>query len=109
MTYSKDMRQLALQKIEAKVPVRQIAQELGIAFSTVQRWKKQPDAKVYPKNRKHRKILLSELQKDVETYPDAYLRERAERFDCSEVSIHRALKKLNISKKKNSESSEELS
>ncbi|WP_440864717.1 IS630 transposase-related protein [Symbiopectobacterium purcellii] len=48
----------------------------------------------------------SELIKDVEQYPDAYQKERAERFGVCQKAIWQALKKLGLTYKKNSTSSE---
>lgn len=46
------------------------------------------------------KINNDDLLRDVEMYPDAYLRERAERLKASKSGIHVALKRLGISCKK---------
>ncbi|CAA2929498.1 hypothetical protein ARSQ2_00590 [Arsenophonus endosymbiont of Bemisia tabaci Q2] len=44
--------------------------------------------------------------KDVEQYPDAYQKERAERFGICQKAIWQALKKIGLTYKKNSTSSE---
>ena len=49
---------------------------------------------------------MEALRKDVEKYPDSYQYERAERFGVWQSTIGSALKRLGISYKKNSESSE---
>jgi hypothetical protein len=41
------------------------------------------------------------LVRDVETHPDAYQHERAERFGCSQRGMCEALKRLTISREKN--------
>ncbi|MGG2142452.1 IS630 transposase-related protein [Symbiopectobacterium sp. RP] len=61
--------------------------------------------KIYLFN-KARKIDKSELIKDVEPYPDAYQKERAERFGVCQKAIWQALKKLGLTYKKNSTPSE---
>ena len=48
MTYSTDFRQLALQKIEQGLSVRQAAQEMGIVRATLRGWIKNPIPKGYP-------------------------------------------------------------
>jgi len=83
MTYSTDFRQLALQKIEQGLSVRQVAQEMGIVRATLRGWIKNPIPKGYPKQRKCRKISREALLQDVAEYPDAYHDERAQRFGCS--------------------------
>ena len=42
-------------------------------------------------------VLLEDI---IEKHPDAYLVEIAEEFNCSECAIRKALKKLNITRKK---------
>ncbi|WP_440864958.1 IS630 family transposase [Symbiopectobacterium purcellii] len=49
---------------------------------------------------RQRKIDKSELIKDVEQYPDAYQKERAERFGVCQKAIWQALKKLGLTYKK---------
>ena len=48
-----------------------------------------------------RKIDPEKLKEYVEHRPDAYLKEMAEEFGCSEVAIFKALKRLKITRKKN--------
>ncbi|MGG2142499.1 IS630 transposase-related protein [Symbiopectobacterium sp. RP] len=55
---------------------------------------------------RQRKSDKSELIKDVEPYPDAYQKERAERFGVCQKAILPALKKLGLTYKKNSTPSE---
>ena len=50
--------------------------------------------------RKPKKIYPEKLIKYIEKHPDAYLVEIAEEFNCSECAIRKALKKLNITRKK---------
>jgi transposase len=54
-----------------------------------------------PLNRKRRKLDPEKLRKDAEDYPDAFNRERAQRFGCAEEAVRLALKKLKITRKKN--------
>ena len=50
---------------------------------------------------KVRKIHSDQLLKAIESNPDATLKERAAEFNCWPHAIHRRLKKLNITRKKN--------
>ena len=43
---------------------------------------------------------MQKLSEDVEDFPDAYQRERAERLGVSKSAIYYALKRLNITFKK---------
>lgn len=42
MTYSSDLRQKVLEKLEQGYSIRQTAELFGIHFTTVRNWKKQP-------------------------------------------------------------------
>jgi len=72
---------------------------------TLQNWKKQlkETGTLEPKKRREtwRKINPEKLKDYVKEHPDAYLREIAEEFGCSDVAILKALKRLKISRKKN--------
>ena len=46
------------------------------------------------------KIDLEQLAQDVMDYPDAFQRERAVRFNCSDRAISKTLKRLNVTRKK---------
>ena len=48
---------------------------------------------------------MEALKQDVQKYPDAYLKERAERLRVSHNCVWHALKRLNVTYKKNSKSS----
>ena len=48
---------------------------------------------------------MERLKEDVALHPDAYQWERAQRLNVGQPAIHYALKRLNISFKKNSETS----
>jgi len=55
---------------------------------------------VYPKTRKHRKLPPDELAAYVKENPDAFLSETGAHFECSDVAVGKALKKLKITRKK---------
>ena len=48
-----------------------------------------------------RKIDPKKLKEYLKQYPDAYLKEIADEFGCSDVAIIKALRRLKISRKKN--------
>lgn len=80
MTYSADIRQLALTiKLSTGSSIRNnVANKLQISPQTIPNWKKNIEPKAY--KRKSSKIDDALLRKDVEMYPDAYQHERAKRF-----------------------------
>ena len=59
---------------------------------------KQPERKV--RASRTYKIDLEQLAQDVMDYPDAFQRERAVRFNCSDRAISKALKRLKVTRKK---------
>ena len=75
-----------------------------ISEMTLTRWiKKEREGKlgkVKIQVRKPKKICPNKLVEYIEVHPDAYLVEIAEEFNCSDVAISKALKKLNITRKK---------
>jgi len=68
--------------------------------SWVRRYKESGEIKNKQLNRTHKKIDPKELELFVENHPDAYLAEMAEAFNCTEAAIRKALKRLNITRKK---------
>ena len=99
MAYSKDFKQLVLSKLAQGMTTREVAQEFGIALSTVVYWKR-PQTEKKAQQRTARKISQTALLADVARYPDAYGYERAKRFNCSASGIYKALKRCNITYKK---------
>jgi transposase len=81
------------------------AEVFSVSPRTLQAWKNQPreTGKLEPKKRREtwKEVDPDRLIKYLEEHPDAYLREIAEEFICSEVAIFKALKRLKISRKKN--------
>ena len=70
----------------------------------MQKWKSQlkESGTLAPKKRKEtwRKIDPEKLRQFVAEHPDAYLREIAAEFGCAMFAVQKALKRLNISRKK---------
>jgi transposase len=71
----------------------------------LQNWKNQLNKTgvLEPKTRREtwRKIDPERLKDYLKQYPDAFLKEMAKEFNCSETAIFKALKRLKISRKKN--------
>jgi len=76
-----------------------------VSTSTLQKWKSQlkETGALGQKKRKDtwRKTEPEKLLKFIEDHPDAYLREIAEEFGCAIYAVQKALKRQNISRKKN--------
>ncbi|MGG2140272.1 IS630 transposase-related protein [Symbiopectobacterium sp. RP] len=78
--------------------IRETAKQFRIGPASVSRWINQIASKA--STTRQRKSDKSELIKDVEPYPDAYQKERAERFGVCQKAIWQALKKLGLTYKK---------
>lgn len=103
MAYSNDYRQMILGKLEAGYSYRELAYEYQISPTTILNWKNRPERKK-PTGRP-KTIDPEALRKDVELYPDDFQWERAARFNCTQRGIGLALKRLNITQKKDSKTS----
>ncbi|WP_440864020.1 IS630 transposase-related protein [Symbiopectobacterium purcellii] len=99
MSYSIDFRRkvISTRKNEG-LSIRETAKHFRIGPASVSRWINQIESKA--STTRQRKIDKSELIKDVEQYPDAYQKERAERFGVCQKAIWQALKKLGLTYKK---------
>ncbi len=81
------------------------AKRFGVGKESVSRWKSNPDP-VFKRNRPAQKIDMEALKKDVEEHPDDFIYERAERFCVSASGMRYALKRLGVSRKKNTKTSQ---
>lgn len=101
MTYPAIFRKKVLSyKSEHNLSIRATAKHFEIGINSVVRWQTQPEP-AKSKSRPALKIPYDALRKDVEDYPDDFLYERAKRFGVTAVGIHLALKRLKLSRKKN--------
>ncbi len=99
MSYSIDFRRkvISVRKAEG-LTIRETAKQFRIGKASLVRWLK----RLEPKNStpRQRKLDKDALAKDVEQYPDAYQKERAERFGVCKKTIWQTLKKLGLTYKK---------
>ncbi|MGG2140114.1 IS630 family transposase [Symbiopectobacterium sp. RP] len=99
MSYSIDFRGKVIStRKEEGLNIRETAKQFRIGPASVSRWINQIASKA--STTRQRKSDKSELIKDVEPYPDAYQKERAERFGVCQKTIWQALKKLGLTYKK---------
>ena len=105
MSYEKKFRHRALDYWGAGHSKKETAAVFKVNPSTLQKWKSQlqETGSLEPKKRREtwRKVDPAKLEAFVAENPDAYLREIAAEFDCSDVAILKALRRLQISRKKN--------
>jgi hypothetical protein len=106
MTYPLDYRrQVLATKKKRCLTFEETAKLFALSSRTIQRW----DVKLEPckkRSMKAGKIDKDTLIQDVLDYPDDYQWERAKRFGVSGWAIGAALKRWNITHKKNSRASQ---
>lgn len=102
MSYSKDLKECAVQYFQNKHSYEETKAIFGIARSTLYKWIKEAEAGFAkkPKRTYEKKINKTALIKALEDKPDSELSELAEPFGCSEQAIFYALKRLGITRKK---------
>jgi transposase len=106
MTYSRDFRSKVINTREKEnLSMAKVAKRFGVSLKSVLRWSKNIES-ITKRNKPATKIDMEALKQDVERYPDAYQFERAERLGVSDGCIFHALKRLGITYKKNSKSSQ---
>jgi transposase len=105
MPYPLKFRQhlLKIQRAEG-LTFSETAGGFQVGIASVVRWSKKPEP-LTTRNRKC-KVDMDALAKDVETHPDDYQYEGAERFNMSARGMCDALKRLGISRKKNTSPSQ---
>ena len=84
------------------------AELYNLSQTIIQNWKRHVHSKITRQTKPY-KIPNEALLKDVNQYPDDYLYERARRLNCSKSGIGYALKRLNISQKKDLSTSKSVS
>ena len=105
MSYDTKYRHRAISYWNEGHSIRATAEVFKVGTTTLQNWKKQLEAtgSLEPKTRitTWRKIEPGRLGEYLEQHPDAYLKEMAEEFGCSEVAIWKALRRIKVTRKKN--------
>lgn len=105
MSYSLHFIKKVLKLKSEGMSYKKLSNKFDISVSAILDWKKGklPKGK---RNKPNTKLDIEALKKDVELYPDAYQKERAERLGVKKSCICNNLKKLGITYKKNSNSSQ---
>ena len=106
MTYSVHFRKKVLAiKDKEKLSFDAIAKKFNISRAAIFRWTKNIEPKK-SRDKKPIKINMESLRQDIELYPDSYCYERAARLGASPTGIRKAKKRLGVTYKKNSKTSE---
>jgi transposase len=105
--YSVDLRKLVIEKIEKNVKESRVAKLFNVSMRTIRRWKnlKKENNSLHHKiaERKGKQPKIQDLEafkKHVEEYPDLTQKERGVIFNVSSITILRALRQINFTKKK---------
>jgi transposase len=105
MSYDVKFRRRAIEYWNEGHSKRATAEVFKVSASTLQKWKSRLNetGRLDSKKRREtwRKIEPTRLMEFLGQYPDAYLKEIAKEFDCSDVAVLKALRRLKISRKKN--------
>lgn len=105
MSYDIKFRQRAIDYWSEGHSKRVTAEVFKVGTTTLQKWKSQlkETGKLESKKRREtwRKIEPERLKEYLKQHPDAYLKEIAEAFDCTDVAVLLALRRLKITRKKN--------
>lgn len=99
MTYSLDFRERAVAYVRGGGSQAACCRAFKIDRKTLYHWLHADDLCPKRHGPRRRKLDKAALARDVQAYPDAYLRERAQRFGVHASNISRALRQLNIRKK----------
>ena len=104
MTYSADFREAVLTYRQKGHTIKQTCKTFNIPKKTYHNWAnlQQQTGTLQPKKHgpRKRKIDPQKLKQYIEQHPDAYLKEIATHFNCKSSSVHVALAKLKITRKK---------
>ena len=106
MAYSLDFRKCVLANLESGKSWEEVVTIFKISRDTLSRWRQLNKEKGTLEDNprapyKVRKIDTKALMFALEKTPDATLKELANEFNCWPHAIHRRLKKLGITRKKN--------
>ena len=104
MSYPEKYRIRTLEYRQEGHTLEQTHKVFKVAIITIRKWeKKLKEEGTLAKNpvkRPFKKIDPDRLKEYVKNHPDAYLREIAKDFNCTEGAIRKALKRLKITRKK---------
>ena len=112
MKYDIELRRRALAYWADGHSKKETAEVFQVDPSTLYRWKSRLNetGDLLPQKRKNtfKKIDPKKLKAYIEQNPDAFLKEIAVEFDCSDVAILKALRRLKITRKKKRQFTERL-
>ena len=100
--YSIDFRKRVFEiKTKEELTFQQVSKRFGVGMRTLFAWQKRIEP-CLTRNKPAIKIDMERLKQDVEKNPDDYQWERAKRLGVAQSAVFYALRRLNVSYKKNS-------
>jgi transposase len=104
MSYDKRFKERVLAHISKGHTQKATAELFGVSTSSIKEWRTRVSTKegLDPRKRenKPKKLPPEKLTAYMSEHPDAYEREIAAEFGCVRSAVHKALKKLGITRKK---------
>ena len=104
MAYDEKFRKRTLEYWHEGHTLAQTREAFGVSVTTIYKWenqlKKEGNLKKHSPNRSFKKIDPEKLKEYIKANPEAYLYEIAVIFNCCPTAIRKALKRLNITRKK---------
>jgi transposase len=104
MAYEKKFRERVLAYRAEGHTIRETAKHFGVGETTLKAWNKLVTSgeglAIKPRKRVAPKLDPDKLRAYVAEHPDDYLHEIAAHFNCRSTAVHKALKRLNITRKK---------
>jgi len=105
MAYDKKFREKVMMFLDKGNTAVKAHEIFGVSRSTMREWKKiqveTGKLEKRPLDRTPSKICPIKLQAYITENPESYLREIAEEFNCTEPAVFYALKRINVTRKKN--------
>jgi len=105
MAYSVKFREQVMKFIDNNHTIHEAHEVFEVGTTTIKRWKKLKEEKGtlenQPLNRKATKLCPEQLKAYVSEKPDSYQSEIAEVFSCTQSAVSYALKRLQLTRKKN--------
>lgn len=99
MLYSLDLRERVISHVRSGGSQAEASRIFSVSTRTIYNWLQREDLSPRLATRRRRKIDSDRLIAHVREHPDATLLERAAVFGVSDSAIHKALKRLGITKK----------
>ena len=103
MSYPTKYREQTIEYRKAGHTLEETHQTFKVAIVTIRKWEKQLEEghlEKKPLQRSYKKVDLEKLTAYIAEHPDVYQKEIAEEFGCSATAIYLAMKRMNITRKK---------